>query len=298
MGGPAIQVLESNNCLGEELTNKIIQIISTYNHQDLKNRIHECKSEQEAYKVLIPDEPHQVVLDVLKNSDLANRIASFVVPLSSLDPVPIDRNGCLRVNLQVALEIQLKEKKSLSFKEAQNCKMRLGVGSLAEVVRCCPALTHIDMSDGGSDFGLVSAIAEYCPDLESINLTDCAFSSNEISALVTSCPKLTSVTLSGIGPQLVSMFSTIANIPTLKRIDLSQSSCRDAHLKNLFEKGSQLESITLFYCPFISDASLVTIAKSCPLLSRIELTHCPNITRTGLAALKETNPNLTSIFEL
>jgi hypothetical protein len=78
----AIQALNTNNCLGEELTNKILQIIDLYKQEDkedkyddLKKRVRECKSEQEAYKVLMPDEPHPACqMNLIRPLSLSQKI--------------------------------------------------------------------------------------------------------------------------------------------------------------------------------------------------------------------------------
>jgi hypothetical protein len=287
----AIKVLESDNCLGE-LANKILQMIATYRHDDqlakykypygdLINRIQECKGEQEAYKVLMPDEPPQAVSIVAKNRDLSTLIASFVTPLNTtnLAPTPVDRAGCFSVNLGEAIERQLKKTTSLSFETAQGYKTLLGVDTLAAVLTSyCPLLTHIDMSKGGNEVSnaLLSAIAAYCPHLESIDLSSCGFTEEGILALVTRCPHLTSLNLADNGRFSIafgSMLSSIANnSPTLEYIDLSWGIYNAADIAILLKKCTRLKSINLSYSTPISDAEV--------------------------AALRENNPNVTIAFRL
>jgi hypothetical protein len=349
--GPAIGLLfMPDNCLGKELSDKILKTISIYKHvkiknatlgsehekhyKDLTNRIRECNTPQEAFKVLIPDEPHQAVIAVLTNPDLVNEIASSITPLNgkTLAPTPVNQDCPVffPVNQQMAVKMQLKRRKHLSFREFHSYKDLLRARefaemikkeklspnvipfwkkhfddkSCAEVVQYCPALTHVDMSSGdyrdGDEF--IVTIAKHCPNLEYIDLTGCRFSPESISALVTKCHKLTSISLRYLGEfsptDFSPTFALIAkNTPMLKHIGLSHASTANdaAAMHILFKSCIQLESINLSYCTSISDALLATIAKNCSHLSSIELTGCPQITNVGLDALKENNPHLAII---
>jgi hypothetical protein len=325
----AIKVLESENCLGE-LANKILQMIATYRHDDqlvkykyphgdLIKRIQECKGEQEAaYKVLMPDAPHQAVLNVATTLDLANKIASLVVPLTELiGPMPINhdnpitnRNGCFKVQQETVVFMQLERKTSLSLEEAHYYQRKLHVKSLAHVVKHCPALTHIDMTRAlnEGDDTLLSAIATFCPHLESISLSYCTgFSEKGISELITKCPNLTSINLAHtvlLAFGLDSVLLAIAKSPTLKHINLTSQPI-DYHsnynsftldgLEEFIQNCTQLESINLSQYRNISDELLIKLTNDCPHLSHIELTKFYGVTDAGLAALNKNHPNLTII---
>ncbi len=169
--------------------------------------------------------------------------------------------------------------------------------SIVAIARSCPHLNTISVSGLLlTDCG-ITAIANGCPLLEKLDVSWCReLTDASLIAIAQSCPLLMDLNVSFCHKLTdTGITATAKGCPQLKSLDISwtgptSSDCiafAPNGLTSCDGMGPDVQSLT--------DAGLIVIAQSCPLLTSLNVSFCKELTDAGVIAIARGCPLLTNL---
>ena len=141
-----------------------------------------------------------------------------------------------------------------------------------------------------------------CPLLRQLSITNTRVSTQAVTYLVNHSSHLEILNLSFccICDDGLTITKEADKLKYLKMLSLSfNNRITDESIINLVTGCHNLETISIFYCPKLSDTCLFTIAANCPRLKKIDLDFDDNkITKSGLQELLNKCPKLVEIYSI
>ena len=162
--------------------------------------------------------------------------------------------------------------------------------SVAALARCCPHLVDVNLARCAAitDASAVM-LAERCPKLKTVNVTN--FNNKHITdtfvaALAGNCPQLTCVNI--VGCRIVTEAAVVALVESCPQLEsvggyfaitagsafIGDSLLTDGIIAEIARRPSvvaELATVNLRVCSVLTDASIVVLARCCPLLSSVEI---------------------------
>ena len=155
------------------------------------------------------------------------------------------------------------------------------------LLRKCPNLESIDLSNFRECQDPVSFIQTLPPLLHSLNLTDLSWVNGEtIQAIVDHLQNLRLLNLSGCENYQPTLLSEISKLKELDELDLTNNqSLTTPIMKIVVPLFKSIKRLNLTNCQGVNDEGLQIIAHDMWELEEIRLVRCRNVTEKGILAL-------------
>ncbi|KAL2545201.1 EIN3-binding F-box protein 1 [Forsythia ovata] len=175
--------------------------------------------------------------------------------------------------------------------QLEECHMITQYGVFSIFANCCWKLKALALANclGIQNMNFVFPLTSLCYSLRSLTIRNCPGFGNASLAMVgRMCPNLIHVNLSGLQgitdarllPFVQSLEAGLVKVNVSGSVNLTDNVV--ATISKLH--GSTLEVLNLEGYRFITDASLVAVARDCWLLNELDVSNC-GITDSGIAAL-------------
>ncbi|KAL0327422.1 UNVERIFIED_CONTAM: EIN3-binding F-box protein 1 [Sesamum angustifolium] len=155
---------------------------------------------------------------------------------------------------------------------------------------------------GIQDLDFAFPVTSFCHSLRSLSIRNCpGFGDASLGMLARFCPKLTQLDFSGL--QGISNAGILPLIQSseagLVKVNLSGSAKLTDNVVTAIAElhGETLELLNLDGCQYITDLSMLAIARNCSVLSELDVSQC-GITDSGIAVLASAEQLSLQIFSL
>ncbi|KAL0372239.1 UNVERIFIED_CONTAM: EIN3-binding F-box protein 1 [Sesamum calycinum] len=179
-----------------------------------------------------------------------------------------------------------------------------GLVSFTKAAGCGGKLKALAIENclGIQDLDFAFPVTSFCHSLRSLSIRNCpGFGDASLGMLARFCPKLTQLDFSGL--QCISNAGILPLIQSseagLVKVNLSGSAKLTDNVVTAIAElhGETLELLNLDGCQYITDLSMLAIARNCSVLSELDVSQC-GITDSGIAVLASAEQLSLQIFSL